>query len=126
MASSPSFAATPKVGAATVSTADAGLATPSNPPNVLTAGTNGTRINAVIVQAMGTTAVGLVRLWLFDGTNYSLIREIPVFPVVPGTSIPAFQTVTTFDHLSIPSGWSLRASTTVAQSLRVIAMAADY
>lgn len=126
MASSPSFAAVPRVGAATVSTADTNMVSPASPPNILTAGTAGSRINAVILQALGTTTPGIVRLWLFDGTAYSLIREVPIAAVVPSAAVPAFQTIVTFDHFSIPTGYSLRASTTIAQAVRVIAMAADY
>ena len=126
MASSPSFAAIPKVGTGALSLSDTNLVAPFNSTEIIAAGPAGTRINAVIIQAQGTTTIGMVRLWLYDGTIHSLIREIAILPVVPSGNIPAFQSVVTFDGLSIQSGYSLLASTNNAESFRITALAADY
>lgn len=131
MAATPQFAATPKVGQATISTANANRDGTGTLGTVLTAGTNGTRISRINIQATATTTAGMVRLFLHDGTTAHPFNEVPVAAITPSATLPAFvsninEYVSTAQlPMTIPSGWSLRAATEKAETFRVIAWGAD-
>lgn len=131
MAATPNFAATPKVGIATISTANTNRDGTGTLGTVLTAGASGTRIRRIEVQATGTTTAGMVRLYLHDGTTAHLFLEVPVSAITPSATVAAFSAnyaeTTTVDQLplTIPSGYSLRASTHNAESFKVIAEGGD-
>jgi hypothetical protein len=126
MATSPNFAATPRVGAALISTADTSRTSPTNVGTVLTAGSSGSRIDEINVVAMGTTTANVVRLFLFDGTNYFLMQEVLITPLIPSVTAPVVTYTSTYSNLMLPSGWSLRATTNNAESYEVLAFGGDF
>lgn len=126
MATSPNFAATPRVGAVLISTADTSRTSPTNVGIVLTAGSSGSRIDEINVVAMGTTTANVVRLFLFDGTNYFLMQEVLIAALIPSASLPVVTYTTTYNNLMLPSGWSLRATTNNAESYEVLAFGGDF
>ena len=81
--------------------------------------TNGLRIDAIQVNAVGTSistasAGNLVDIWLWDGTTAFMILEILVTPITPSTTSAAFTTTYTFPTpLVMPAAFALYASTTV-------------
>lgn len=131
MALDPQFAATPKLGASSISTANTGRDGTGTLGTVLTAGAAGTRLRAVHIRATASTTAGMVRLYLHDGTTAHLFKEVPVNAITPSGSVEAFSAhlneSTNPDLLpvTIPTGWSLRASTHNAEAFRVIAEGAD-
>lgn len=133
MAASAQYAATPKVGSALLTTADTSLTAPTTVGTVITAGASGTRIDYIDVQGVATTSAGIVNLFVFDGTTYSLWAQVPVIAVTSSTTAPAFQATLSSNvnanqlPLVLPTGWSLRATTSVAQTgIRVIALGGDF
>jgi hypothetical protein len=133
MATSAQYAATPRVGSANLTTADTSLTAPTTVSTILTAGASGTRIDYIDVQGVATTVAGLINLFIFDGTNYILWAQVPVIAVTSSTTAPAFQSTLSSNvnanlmPLIIPTGYSLRATTTVAQTgVRVTAMGGDF
>ena len=125
MAATPSYASTPRFGRATISTADASLTSPSSVGAVLTAVAAGTLIERVLVQATGTTTQGVVRLFVYDGTNYSLIKEVEVYAVIPSSTVPAFAVQLDMDGIVLPNGHGLRATTSKSESFVVTAFGSD-
>jgi hypothetical protein len=130
MASTPIFAATPKVGNASLSLADASRTAPTNVGTVLSGGASGTRVERVVVYATGTTTAGIVRLFLYDGSAYHLLSEISVTAITPSGTVGSFNAVVDFSGpnsvLIVPSGWSLRATTHNAESFQVTAFGGDF
>lgn len=133
MATSAQYAATPRVGSANLTTADTSLTAPTTVSTILTAGASGTRIDYIDVQGVATTVAGLINLFIFDGTNYILWAQVPVIAVTSSTTAPAFQATLSSNvnanlmPLIIPTGYSLRATTSVAQTgVRVTAMGGDF
>jgi hypothetical protein len=134
MALDPEFATKPKIGAATLTTADASMTAPTTVVTVLTGAATGTRVSRLGIKGLGATTAGLVRWWLHDGANYTLIAERAVSAVAPNTTTPAFEEtineVTNPELLPIvlpnAAGWSIRATVSVNQTgLRVRAEGAD-
>jgi hypothetical protein len=129
MASTPAFAATPKAALAQVSAANTNRDGTGTIVTVLTAGANGTRIERVKVKAVGATTAGMIRLYLNDGTNTRLLEEALVAAVTPSGIVETFEAEFDFSRpdqmLVLPNGWTLRASTHVAETFNVIAIGAD-
>ena len=126
MAASPNFAATPKVGAVVISTADTSRTAPTNVGTVFTAGSNGSRIDEVSITATGTSTDNVVRLFLHNGSSYFLLEEVLIAALVPSTLVPVLTYTVTFNNLMLPNTWSLRATTNNAESYSVIAFGGDF
>lgn len=133
MATSAQYAATPRIGSATLTTADTSLTAPTTVGTVLTAGASGTRIDYIDIQGVATTSAGLINLFIYDGANYILWSQVPVIAVTSSTTTPAFQATMSSNvnanlmPLILPTGYSLRATTSVSQTgVRVTAQGGDF
>jgi hypothetical protein len=133
MSTSAQYASTPKVGAALLTTADTSLTAPTTVGTVITAGSSGTRIDYIEVMGVATTVASLINLFIYDGSTYSLWQQIPVLAVTTSTTAPSFSAVISSNNnanimpLTLPTGYSLRATTTVAQTgVKVIAYGGDF
>lgn len=133
MASSPQYAATPRVGSATLTTADTSLTAPTTVGTVLTAGASGTRIDYVEVIGVATTTACLVNLFIYDGSTYILWQQVSVLPITTSTTTPSFVANLSSNNnanvfpLTLPTGYSLRATVTVTQTgVRVTAYGGDF
>lgn len=133
MATSAQYAATPRIGSATLTTADTSLTAPTTVGTVLTAGASGTRIDYIDIQGVATTTAGLINLFIYDGTNYILWAQVPVIAITSSTTSPAFQSTMSSNvnanlmPLILPTGYSLQATTSVSQTgVRVTAQGGDF
>jgi hypothetical protein len=126
MAAAPSFAATVRVSAANIATADTSRTSPTNVGTVFTAGSSGSRIDEVTIIATGTVTAGAVRLWVYTGSTYYLLSETLVTATTPSTSVAVFSSISTYNNLMLPSGHSLRATTNNSESFNVIAFGGDF
>lgn len=136
MALTPQYASTPKVGTVVINTANTNRDGTGTLGTVLTAGASGSRIDSIEIQATGTTTAGMVRLFISDGTNHRLFAEVPVVANTPSATTPAWSSLVQGNAsglvthvplpISIPTGWSLRASTHNAESFNIIAFGGDF
>lgn len=125
MSTTANYAGTPQSGAVVISTANPNRDGTGTIGTVLTAGTSGSRIDALDIQAVGTTTAGMVRLFLHNGTAAFLLAEIPVQANTPSATAPAWSVqVNSNNNMNFPlimaTGFSLRASTEKAESFNVI------
>lgn len=142
MATNPQFAATVNMVPALLGVKDAiasGNPTTANNAKILTTGgATGTKIEEIVVNGTGTTAVGIVYIWLVNSTAASptltlfhLYEQIPVSAVTMSNAAVGFRTVRQYTNLLIPSGWTIRASHDAATTtndttkLEVIATGGD-
>ena len=133
MATSAQYASTPVFGSANLTTADTSLTAPTTVSTILTAGASGTRIDYIDIQGVATTVAGLVNLFVYDGTNYILWQQVPVQAVTSSTTAPAFAFALSSNGnanimpLNLPTGYSLRAAISVAQTgLRITAYGGNF
>lgn len=133
MSTTAQYASTPKVGSATLTTADTSLTAPTTVGTVVNAGASGTRIDYIEVMGVATTVASLVNLFIYDGTNYILWQQVPVIAITSSTTAPAFVANLSSNSnsnvmpLTLPTGYSLRATTTVTQTgVRVTAYGGDF
>ena len=133
MSTSAQYASTPKVGAALLTTADTSLTAPTTVGTVVSAGASGTRIDYIEIMGVAATVSGLVNLFIYDGSTYHLWQQVPVQAITTATTTPSFTANLSSNGnanvmpLTIPTGYSLCATTTVAQTgVKVIAYGGDF
>jgi len=133
MSTSAQYASTPKVGSATLTTADTSLTAPTTVGTIVSAGASGTRIDYIEVIGVATTTACLVNLFIYDGTNYILWNQVPVIAITSSTTAPTFAAYLSSNNnsnimpLTLPTGYSLRATVTVTQTgVRVTAYGGDF
>ena len=127
MASIPSYAAIPRAAAEQVSAANTARDGTGTVVTLFTAGASGSRIDDIDIVAAATTTAGVVRLFLHNGTGYRLLREILVSAITPSTTVEVFSARLRDLALILPTGWSLRASTHIAETFNVmVTRAGDF
>lgn len=131
MALQPQFAATPRVSVGAISAANTNRNGTGTIVDCFAAGSNGSLIRKVTIQATVTTTAGMVRLFLQIGGTSFLFREVAVPAITASGTVSAFNAVVTFydsnsDGMIIPSGTILRASTNNAEAMNVIVEGGDY
>lgn len=120
----PIYTKAPVIGNAQVSTANTKLDGTGTLVDVVTGITEGTRISRITIQATVTTTVGWVNLFIYDGTNTRLWRQIPVSAITVSATVAGFHyDLELFGEraLELPSTYVLRASTYNAEAINVIA-----
>lgn len=131
MASTPQYAATPKVGLGQVSVANTNRDGTGTIATIFTAGASGSRIDQIRVHSVAATTAGMIRLFIHDGTNAHLWKEILVSAITPGASTPAWAATLAVPTdlelpLVLPAGYSLRAATDNAETFNVICVGGDF
>jgi len=128
----PIFTLTPHIGQVRISTANTNRDGTGTLGDVITGTTNGTRVDRVRIMATGTTTAGMVRFYLWDGTNNRLWRELAVTAITPSATVLGYANeILTPDTQSpllvLPSSsWTLRASTHNAETFDIVAHGGDY
>jgi hypothetical protein len=136
VATDPAFAATVKIGAATLGAVETSLTVPTTTSTIVTAGAAGTKIEEVVINAVAAslvpaTVAGLVYLFIVldSGPTFHLYDVIPVTAVTASATVAPFRANRTWTNFWIASGWSLRASqsnATNANILKCEAFGGDY
>lgn len=125
----PIFTLTPHIGMVAIATANTNRDGTGTIGTVLTAAANGTRISRIQIKATVTTTAGTIRLYIYDGANYFLWREILTSAITVSATVAAFEYILELlaeRALVLPSGYSLRASTEKAENYNIIAEGGDY
>lgn len=133
MATDPAFAATPRAGANIVTALETSLTIPTQSVAVISAGASGSILTEIVIHAVTTsltptTVAGLVYLFLFDGSTYNLFDTLAVSAVTASATVAPFRTNKLYTE-SIQTGWSVRASQSIAGNnglLKVEAFVGDY
>jgi hypothetical protein len=126
MATTPQFAATVRTGAVSIGTADTSRTAPTNVGTLFSAGSNGSRVDEIDIVAAGTTTAGVVRIFVYNGSTYYLLREVLVSATTPSTTVAVFSNTLVFSNLVIPSGYSIRVTTNNAETFHVTAFGGDF
>lgn len=127
MATRPSYTSTPFQDRADVSASNAGRDGSGTIVDIGgVAPAAGRLIEKIVVQATATTTAGTVRLFVHNGANYRLWREVAVTAITASASVSAFRFAEVLDvPLILPSGHKLAASSHNAETFEVWAQGAD-
>ena len=97
---------------------------------IFTAGSNGSRINTIVVKATDNPADCTITFFLHDGSNYHIYDEWDIGdPAVGSATVVSYRETRSYQNLVLPTGWTLRAAVTVAPTagnLQVFALGGDY
>jgi hypothetical protein len=126
MATAPAYASTPRLGYGQVTAANTNRDGTGTIVDILTGVAAGTRIDRVVMQAQVTTTAGMIRLYVYDGTNTRLYREVQVQAITVGASTEGWSAEIVTPDLVLPSSsHKLQASTHNAEACNVWAHGAD-
>jgi hypothetical protein len=135
MADLPAFAVTPRVFAASVSTANTNrdgsgtLATLSQ-AGTETMGASGTKFTSIVCEATGDPADSIVNVFIYDGTTNWFFDSFDLGnPAAASTTVDSYRVSKSYADLVLPSGYKLKASITVsltAGAINVFAFGADF
>jgi hypothetical protein len=115
VASTPAFAATPKIGAVAVSTANTNRDGTGTIATVVTAGSSGTKVSSIAVIATANPADSIVNIYLYDGSTYYFFDSFDLGdPAAASATVDAYRVSKSYSDLTLPSGWSIRASITAS------------
>ena len=131
---SPIFPLTPIVGiatltAATAITSRANITGTTGLVQLTATSTNGLKVDAITVQAKGTSVANIVDIWIYNGTTSFLYTEILVSATTPSTTVAGFTTTVTFNNLVLPPTYQLYISEqvgTTSADFNVIAFGGTY
>lgn len=126
MATSPVFEAVPQISAVSIGTANTNRDGTGTVGTVITGVAAGTEVRRIVIQAIGTTTAGMVRLFTFDGTNYRALREVVVTAITVAAGTAAFRAEIALSDVILPNAsWSIVASTHNGETFHVTAFGAD-
>ena len=128
MSITPQFASVVETGVVSIGTADTSRTSPALNAfgTLITAALNGTRIDEINIVATGATTSGVVRIFIHNGANYFLLREVLVPAITPSTTVAVFSSTLVFSNLVIPTGYSIRVTTNNAETFHVTAFGGDF
>jgi hypothetical protein len=129
MSAAPVFIGTPKtwMGALTTANTNRDGSTGAYVTIVSAGAAPGSRIDSIRVIPVGTVTAGVVRLFVSDGTNTRLLKEVMISAVTPSATVEDAPYDVTFpDGLVLSNGWSLKASTHNSENFNVIARGGDF
>jgi hypothetical protein len=126
MATSPAYTAIPRTERATISAANTNRDGTGTIVNLFTAGANGSRVERITICATGTTTAGMIRFYLFDGTNTDLWLEVSVNAITPSATVESFYSQLGSLSFILSNSKSIRVSTNNAESFRIIAEGGDF
>lgn len=86
----------------------------------------GARIDSLTIKAQGTSTMGMIRIYIFDTTNYRLFKEIPVLAIVQTGTEKAYQYKLDMGGFSLKAGWEIRVSTEKAETFSIIVEGNDW
>lgn len=138
MSASPQWVGLIKTGVANISSANTNRDGTGTMSTVLTAGTNGSLITAILLQSAGAVSVaitaGMIRLYIDNGAGViRLFKEVPVVAGTPTASVAGWSAMLTPANGHLPAGglrlapgYILKAATQVAESFNVVADYGDF
>lgn len=126
MASSPQYTAAPRLVLIQCSVANPNLdGTGTMGVGELQAGPNGSRLDRVIIKAVGSTTAGMIRLFGKRAGVTAVLAEFSVGQVTRSKTVPSFEGLCAM-ALQIPAGVTVHASTENGEPINVWLECGDY
>lgn len=80
-------------------------------------GGQGSKIEELVIEGLGTTVAGVLVHSIFDGTTYNSFDSTVITVVTPSTTVAPFRASQRYANLFLPAGWSIVTSSWVANQL---------
>lgn len=129
MATSPAFIGAARIGRCSLSAANTATDGTGTIADLFVGASTGSRVLEVVTKGTATTAAGIVRLFLFDGSSWDLFDEFTIAAVTGGSTTQTNRNSRSYQNLVLPSAtWKLGATISVAPTsgtVRVLAFGGD-
>ena len=126
----PLFTQVAVIGIAEISDANTNRDGTGSIETVVTGSANGTRINKIVIQAIVTTTAGIIRLYIFDGVETTVLwKEVEVSAITVSGTVIGFNSIISLVGelaLVLPNGYELKVSTHNAEAFKVFAHGGNY
>lgn len=117
---------TANTGIVNISTANANLDGTGTLGLLLTANAYGTLVKTITIKARQTTTTqGMIRVFIYNGTNYNIIQEIEIPANTNSTTNKTFEFIWSCD-IKLKADWKIYVSTQNAESFNVFAEGLDW
>jgi hypothetical protein len=118
---------TANTGMVQISTANSNLDGTGSISDVIVGASQGTMVKSITIKSIVSNTHGMVRLFLYDGTNTRLMTEIFVPPTTKSGTAHSFSYMVTFsgNGLYIRPFYKIRASTQNGEAFNIIAEGLD-
>ena len=127
MAAVQNWAATPRFTEASISTANTNLDGTGTIVSFFDAGTNGSRLDRITVQALSTTTAGKVNIFKRTGVGtWRFYNSVMVTAATPSTTVQHFRYVLDEQNINLGSTDEFGAATHNAESFLVFGEGADF
>jgi hypothetical protein len=94
---------------------------------LLSGGTSGSKVDEITFTAIATSTSNVGRIFINNGTNVYLYKEVSIPAVTASASVPAASVTISFNNLLIPSGSSIYVSVaTLDSGYAVSAFGGDF
>ena len=88
--------------------------------------TTGSQLLGITLKGVGTTSAGIVKLWLFDGTNRCLLTELYVSAITTSSTTLGWVASFSDTYLFLNTfSWKIQAEITVTNTIDIIARVDD-
>jgi hypothetical protein len=129
MATNPAFISTPRIGRASLSTANTATDGTGTITDLITGVAAGTRVLEIVTQGTATTVAALVNLFLWDGTNWDLFDQVTISATAGSNTVKGNRLSTVYSNLVLPNATAkLGCTISVAPTsgtVRVTALGGD-
>ena len=92
---------------------------------LITGASNGTLIKTLKLKAMGNTTHGMIRFFVYDGTNTKLLAEVDVPAITRSSRDQSFELTLPFDY-HLASGSIIKVTTLNSETFNVFAEGLDW
>lgn len=93
---------------------------------LLTSAGNGSRVDRIYIKATGATTAGLIRFFVVDGANVSLLHEEAVSAVNPSATVKSFAASFPLPNVFLQPTAILKVSTEKAEPFDVTLFYTEY
>lgn len=86
----------------------------------------GTKVNQIDITALGTTTIGMIRMFVYDGTTTRLFKEITVPVDTASATDPGWTNSVRPTNLILTTSQTLKLSTEKSEVFDVVASVTDF
>lgn len=125
MATTPNFISAPRISQVNVATANTAIDGTGTITELISGGTDGTRVLEIVAQCAATSAAALVNIFLSTngGTTYRLFDSITIGATTASNTVAARRATLTYSNLVLAdANHRLGVTTTISQSTNVHAL----
>lgn len=120
MSATPAWASLPVTGMVRIDTANTGLDGSGTLGTLYTGDSTGTVVARIRIVAAEATTAGMIRFFLYDGTNTRLIWERRVTAITPASTVKAFEDEFELSDFGLKDNtWVLKCATHNAEDFNV-------